>query len=204
MQGARRAARGLARPRSTSEEWPKVLNVLSRGGRCWPIRVRRQARRRGTRVLQGAHPEAYVLQREASAMNKNPYSGKHLHAARCATTPRSFSDLHAHGRPCTHARSSRSGATKYKPRFRSISMQSNSPIMRDMCAHNYIETQHGRRGRAGHRGRRPACASTNPTRRRHGRRGHGARRHGEGHVRRGVRLRAPQATAPRTSRSTAR
>ena len=30
-------------------------------------------------------------------------------------------------------------STQYKPRFRSISMLSNSPIMRDLCAHNYIE-----------------------------------------------------------------
>ena len=29
--------------------------------------------------------------------------------------------------------------SEHKPRFRSISMLSNSPIMRDLCAHNYIE-----------------------------------------------------------------
>ena len=30
-------------------------------------------------------------------------------------------------------------STNYKPRFRSISMLANSPLMRDLCAHNYIE-----------------------------------------------------------------
>ena len=29
--------------------------------------------------------------------------------------------------------------SEHKPRFRSISMLSNSPIMRDICAHNYLE-----------------------------------------------------------------
>ncbi len=30
-------------------------------------------------------------------------------------------------------------STNYKPRFRSISFLANSPIMRDLCDHNYLE-----------------------------------------------------------------
>lgn len=30
-------------------------------------------------------------------------------------------------------------STNYKPRFRSVSMQANNPIMRDLCASNYLE-----------------------------------------------------------------
>ena len=48
----------------------------------------------------------------------------------------------ADGTPCDEVYSAEEfpfGATTYKPRFRSISMQANNPHLRDICAQNYIE-----------------------------------------------------------------
>ena len=67
----------------------------------------------------------------------NCYSGKRLPAT-LGYNPPMFSDLSlmtdhysVEEFPFTNS--------EHKPRFRSISMLSNSPIMRDICAHNYLE-----------------------------------------------------------------
>nr|WP_255417929.1 molybdopterin dinucleotide binding domain-containing protein [Gordonibacter sp. 28C] len=116
----------------TDEEWPKVLNVLSRGGRFWPIETSQKNGR-------SAYAKEYLIQyySEKKALNKNPYSGAFPDAA-LRYVPEDFCDR----TPIAEVYSEQEWpfrSTNYKPRFRSISMQANSPIMRDLCEKNYLE-----------------------------------------------------------------
>lgn len=117
----------------SEEEWPKVLNVLSRGGRYWPIE---EAVGKGGRSKYAAsHLTHFYSDRKAA--DKNPYSGKKLPATLSADVER-FADL----TPIAEKFSVEEWpfrSTNYKPRFRSISFLANSPIMRDLCDHNYLE-----------------------------------------------------------------
>ena len=74
---------------------------------------------------------------EKRATNRNCYSGKQLPGT-LRYNPETFTDLS----PMEDHFSREEypfGASEHKPRFRSISMLSNSPVMRDLCSHNYIE-----------------------------------------------------------------
>lgn len=116
------------------EEWPKVLKVMSRGTRFHPVD---EVYGDGTRNLQVNNIQEAMFWSETKATYKNPYTGEYTHGG-LRYTPESFAD----GTPMADVYSTEEfpfGATTYKPRFRSISMQSNSPIMRQMGAHNYIE-----------------------------------------------------------------
>lgn len=116
----------------TAEEWPKVLNVLSRGGRFWPIETSQKNGR-------SAYAKEYLINyySEKKALNKNPYSGVYPSAALryvredfCDRTP--IAEVYDEKEWSFRS-------TNYKPRFRSVSMQANSPIMRDLCKKNYLE-----------------------------------------------------------------
>lgn len=117
----------------TAEEWPKVLNVLSRGGRFWP--VEESTGEGGRSAYMKDHLTLFYSERKATDVN--PYSGKQLPGT-LSTTPELLADLTplAEKYPASEwpFRS-----TNYKPRFRSITFLANSPIMRDLCAHNYLE-----------------------------------------------------------------
>lgn len=118
----------------TAEEWPKVLNVLSRGGRYWPIEESVDDRGRNAYGL--TEFQTYIYS-EPRATAKNLYSGQYPKAT-LAYTPQAFNDM-------TKLTDVYSGeeypylSTNYKPRFRSVTTLANSPIMRDLCAHNYLE-----------------------------------------------------------------
>lgn len=119
----------------SDEEWPKVQNVLSRGGRYWPMSYVHDADGRRSRGYKDEN-QAYFYS-EKRATNKNCYSGKQLPGT-LRYNPETFTDLS----PMEDHFSREEypfGASEHKPRFRSISMLSNSPVMRDLCSHNYIE-----------------------------------------------------------------
>lgn len=115
------------------EEWPKVLHVLSRGGRFHPIEDAFDDKGRNTYAAEFMINHYH----EGRAMNTLSMTGAKSHGE-MRYTPELFSDLSS-----IEDRYPREEwpfkSTQYKPRFRSISMLSNSPIMRDLCAHNYIE-----------------------------------------------------------------
>lgn len=117
----------------TAEEWPKVLNVLSRGGRFWPIE---QIKGEGGRSKYAAEFQSLIYSEGLGAV-KNIWSGEyrsgtlHYYEEKMADGSTLGSHYSATEYPFA--------STNYKPRFRSVSMQANSPIMRDICAHNYLE-----------------------------------------------------------------
>lgn len=120
-------------PAVTAEEWPKVLNVLSRGGRFWP--VEQSTGEGGRSAYMKDHLTFFYSERKATDVN--PYSGKRLPGT-ISTTPELLGDL----TPLAERYSESEWpfrSTNYKPRFRSITFLANSPIMRDLCAHNYLE-----------------------------------------------------------------
>lgn len=117
----------------SEEEWPKVLKVLSRGGRFWPIEM---AKGKDGRSAFAATFESRLYS-EIIGTSVNPYSGKRptatLNAAGQLMADQSLLSDHFSSDEFPFV------STNYKPRFRSVSMQANSPIMRDLCAHNYVE-----------------------------------------------------------------
>lgn len=118
----------------SAEEWPKVQSVLSRGGRYWPMSFIFGDDGR-SRWYEDNY-RAFVYS-EKRALAKNCYSGERLPGT-LHYRPQTFSDLS----PMTERFSTDEfpfTASEHKPRFRSVSMLANSPIMRDLCDHNYIE-----------------------------------------------------------------
>ena len=116
------------------EEWPKVLKVMSRGSRFHPIE---ECLGDGKRNAYTGKPFECFIWGEKKATHKNPYSGEYP-SGTLHYTPQSLAD----GTPLDEAFDAEEfpfGATTYKPRFRSISMQANNPVLRDICATNYIE-----------------------------------------------------------------
>lgn len=117
----------------SAEDWPKVLKVMSRGGRHWPDDYMRGE----NNMYKGAQPFRAYIYSEPRAMAENPYSSNKLRPV-LGHNPQSFADLN----PMTDRYSESEypfTCSEHKPRFRSISMLSNSPIMRDICDHNYLE-----------------------------------------------------------------
>ena len=115
------------------EEWPKVLRVISRGGRFWPMEdcIGKNG------AIKYATDNLTHFYSNRKATNTNPYTGEKL-SGTLTNDPERFADnstLEDHySREEYPFRS-----TNYKPRFRSISFLANSPIMRDLCDHNYLE-----------------------------------------------------------------
>lgn len=117
----------------TAEEWPKVLKVLSRGGRYWPMDYKRGADGR----FKGLKAKETYVYNEKRALMTNPYSGKRL-SPTLNYNPQMFADLSL----MTDHYSAEEYpflCSEHKPKFRSVTMLANSPIMRDICAHNYME-----------------------------------------------------------------
>lgn len=118
----------------SEKEWPKVQRVLSRGGRYWPMSYIFTEDGRNRWYKDSFLSLVYS---EGRATAKNNYSGKQLTGTLCYR-PQTFGDLSA----MTDHFSTEEfpfTASEHKPRFRSVSMLANSPIMRDLCDHNYIE-----------------------------------------------------------------
>lgn len=117
----------------TEEEWPKVLNVLSRGGRYWPIEDVYDGNGRG--VLRKSFMS--LLYSEHVGAQRNDYSGEffpgtlHMRGERLSDGTLISERFDPEQFPFAFA--------QYKPKFRSATNQANSPIMRDMCPSNYIE-----------------------------------------------------------------
>lgn len=117
----------------SEEEWPKVLNVLSRGGRFWPVE---ECVDENGHAAYGSSQETYVYS-EKCAMQRSSLSGKTANPV-LTYEPEQFGDdslMTAH----YSEKDFPFKATNYKPRFRSVSMLANSPIMQDMCPENFLE-----------------------------------------------------------------
>jgi tetrathionate reductase subunit A len=116
----------------TEEEWPKVLNVLSRGGRFWPAEdaFKGEASAYGYELMT-------LLYNEGRATNGNSLSGATA-SGTLVWRPETFADLSPIAERYTKEEWPLS-ATNYKPRFRSVSMLANSPLMRDLSETNYLE-----------------------------------------------------------------
>lgn len=117
----------------SEEEWPKVLNVLSRGGRFWPIEEAFDEQGRSSYASK-----AYMIYHynEKWATNTNSMTGEKSRGV-MHYSPELFSDLTS--MEDEYAQEYPFKSTNYKPRFRSISMLANSPLMREVCASNYLE-----------------------------------------------------------------
>lgn len=115
------------------EEWPKIQRVLSRGGRYWPGR----AAKGDESGIVSEKDCMTLMYNEARATSKNSYSGGHLSGTLCYT-PEAFADLSLMTDHYSTEEFPFKGS-EHKPRFRSISMLADSPIMQDLCNHNYIE-----------------------------------------------------------------
>lgn len=116
----------------SAEEYPKVLNVLSRGGRFWPI----ETSQKDGKSAYAADYLAYIYS-EAKGAQKNNFTGEYPDGA-MRWVPEDFCDR----TPISETYDTKEfpfRSTNYKPRFRSVSMQANNPIMRDLCKSNYLE-----------------------------------------------------------------
>jgi tetrathionate reductase subunit A len=117
----------------TEEEWPKVLKVLSRGSRWWPVD---EAYDDKGRSAYGADYMTTIYNEKRATAKNSLTLARGFGAMRW--TPELFSDLTP-----LESRYPRSewpfAATNYKARFRSISLLANSPIMRAVCPTNFIE-----------------------------------------------------------------
>lgn len=127
----------------SDEEWPKVLNVLSRGGRFWPLA--------GTYDNQGRtnYAASYMtcFYNESKGTARNHYTGAYESGV-----------LHWQPETCADRTPLRElyskeewpfASTNYKPKFRSISMLSNSPVMRQIGPSNYVEMNSADAGKLG-------------------------------------------------------
>lgn len=119
----------------TEQEWPKVQRVMSRGGRFW-TEDEHPLRSEDGRSTSMKSCMTYIYN-EQRATTKNAYSGE-SYPGGLRYNPQTFCDMSLvsdhyslEEYPFT--------ASEHKPRFRSISRLADSPVMRDLCSHNYIE-----------------------------------------------------------------
>lgn len=117
----------------SEEEWPKVLAVLSRGGRYWPQDIIWDEKERSSFLA----PHIYTLYSEKRAATTNAHTGEKWSGIMQAT-PELMSD----GTPLRDEFPVSEwplASVNYKPRFRSASMLANSKLMQDLSETNYIE-----------------------------------------------------------------
>lgn len=114
------------------EEWPKVMNVIAKGGRFEP---------HGSGFDGDDHIYAYTgpvnFYVEQFARGKNSQTGEYFSGVP-GWNMEAFSD----GTPVRDIFPEEEWpfkAANYKPKFRSISMMVNSPSLMDLSKHNYIE-----------------------------------------------------------------
>lgn len=114
------------------EEWPKVLNIISRGGRF---------DHHGSGFDGDNHIHTYKgsvnIYAEQFATGRNSLTGEYFNGVP-AWNPESFSDGSLVSDIFPEAEWPFKAAN-YKPKFRSISLLMNSPTMRDLSQHNFIE-----------------------------------------------------------------
>lgn len=116
----------------TDEEWPKVLNVLAKGGRFEEFGE-------GFDGENHLYPNesALTIYSEGYASKKNSFTGEYNKGVP-GLNPERFSD----GTPISEVFPVEEWpfkASSHKPKFRSISMLSNSSSLRDLSKHNHIE-----------------------------------------------------------------
>ncbi len=119
----------------TEEEWPKVQRVMSRGGRFW-TEEQHPFRAEDGRAVNMKSCQTYIYnERRATAtngMSNVSYPGGLRYNPQMFCDMSLVSDHYSlEEYPFT--------ASEHKPRFRSITRLADSPIMRDLCAENYIE-----------------------------------------------------------------
>ncbi|MCB7037352.1 molybdopterin dinucleotide binding domain-containing protein [Eggerthella sinensis] len=117
----------------TEEEWPKVLQVLSRGGRFWPLADAYDDQ--GRSAYAASYQTCFYSESKGSA--KNLYTGDYESGV-----------LHWQPETCADRTLLRDlypkeewpfASTNYKPKFRSISMLANSPVMQQIASENFVE-----------------------------------------------------------------
>ena len=116
----------------SEEEWPKVLKVLSRGGRFDETKDAID----GTRTVMRMEFKVNVYS-ELRALQRNSFTGEY--ASGCIDWE---PELLADGTPLRDKFSESDypyTSVQYKPKFRSISMLSNSPFMQTLAHSNYFE-----------------------------------------------------------------
>lgn len=116
----------------TEEEWPKVLKVLSRGGRFEEYGV-------GFDGERHIYPYTGIINIyvERFATSRNSITGQYYSGVP-GWRPEAFSD----GTLLTEAFPESEWpfkAANRKPKFRSVSMLINSSSLRDICKHNFVE-----------------------------------------------------------------
>lgn len=116
----------------SKEEWPKVLKVMSRGGRFDETADAID----GDRTVMRTEFKVNVYS-EARALQRNSYTGSY--ASGCIDwSP----ELLADGTPLREKYPESEypfTSVQYKPKFRSISMLANSPFMQELAHSNYFE-----------------------------------------------------------------
>lgn len=117
----------------SEEEWPKVLHVLSRGGRFWPIEEAYDDKDRSAYAVE----HLVLIYNEKRATSINSYTGK-AHAGVFTNTPEIFSNMVPLREKYPKSEWPLS-SVNYKARFRSVTMLANSPIMQQICHENYLE-----------------------------------------------------------------
>lgn len=115
-----------------AEEWPKVLNVISRGGRFEDHGAGFDGE---NRIY--SYDGSVNLYMENYAIGKNSLTGEYYNGAP-AWNPESFQDgtLIEDVYPQSEWPFK---SANYKPKFRSISLLANSSSLRDLNKHNFIE-----------------------------------------------------------------
>lgn len=116
----------------TEEEWPKILKVLSRGGRFEEYGV-------GFDGERHIYPYTGIINIyvERFATSRNSITGQYYSGVP-GWRPEAFSD----GTLLTEAFPESEWpfkAANRKPKFRSVSMLINSSSLRDICKHNFVE-----------------------------------------------------------------
>ncbi len=125
----------LFRGAVTEEEWPKVRHVMSRGGRFW-TEEQHPFRAEDGRSTNMKSCQTYIYN-EGRATTTNGMSDV-SYSGGLRYNPQMFADMSLvsdhysiEEYPFT--------ASEHKPRFRSVTRLADSPVMRDLCAANYIE-----------------------------------------------------------------
>ena len=119
----------------TEEEWPKVQRVMSRGGRFW-TEEQHPLRSEDGRSTNMKSSMTYIYN-EKRATTTNCYTGE-SYPGGLAYNEERFGDMSLVSDHYSREEYPFT-ASEHKPRFRSISRLADSPVMRELCAHNYIE-----------------------------------------------------------------
>lgn len=115
----------------SEQEWPKVLKVLSRGGRFWPIEAGKDVER--TAFAKEYRTELYF---EKRALAKGSQNGQ-TRTGSMAWVEETLADRTPMA--AQYQEDFLFKACQHKPRFRSVTMLANSPMMQDISDTNHVE-----------------------------------------------------------------